>query len=235
MSGKIRHIIELSAADIKNSKIRFTSCGRKFFPENAFGGPKAEQTGKAIALLISGVNLEIKTDLPTDKVGNPRWFPRERSWIGHFYKDQGLVSGDKVKITRISERRYSIEPLREGLTFIDLFAGIGGIRKAFESAGARCVFSSEWDKFACETYFANFNESPSGDITKIPAEDIPDHDILTGGFPCQPFSIAGVSKKNSLGKKHGFADETQGTLFFDICRIIDAKKPKAFMLENVKH
>lgn len=119
--------------------------------------------------------------------------------------------------------------------FIDLFAGIGGIRLAFESAGAECVFSSEWDKFAQETYEVNHGEKPEGDIKEIPEGDIPDHDILTAGFPCQPFSIAGVSKKNSLGKEHGFRDETQGTLFFDIARILEEKQPKAFLLENVKH
>ncbi|MHB0967053.1 MAG: DNA (cytosine-5-)-methyltransferase [Bellilinea sp.] len=120
-------------------------------------------------------------------------------------------------------------------TFIDLFAGIGGIRQAFESAGAKCVFSSEWDLMAQKTYEANFGEVPEGDITKIPAEKIPDHDILTAGFPCQPFSIAGVSKNNALGNLHGFQHATQGTLFFDVARIIEEKRPKAFLLENVKN
>lgn len=121
------------------------------------------------------------------------------------------------------------------LTFIDLFAGIGGIRMGFEDAGCKCVFSSEWNPYAQKTYIANFGEVPFGDITKIKAEDIPPFDILTAGFPCQPFSIAGVSKKNSLNKKHGFDDETQGTLFFDIVRILEYHKPKAFLLENVKN
>ena len=122
-------------------------------------------------------------------------------------------------------------------TFIDLFAGIGGIRLAFEAIGGECVFTSEWDSYAQKTYATNFPSSHAinGDITQIDAEDIPDHDVLLGGFPCQPFSIAGVSKKNALGRAHGFADETQGTLFFDVARIIDKKKPKAFMLENVKN
>lgn len=111
--------------------------------------------------------------------------------------------------------------------FIDLFAGIGGIRLGFENVGGKCIFSSEWDKNACITYKANFNEEPYGDITKINAQDIPDFDILLAGFPCQPFSIA--------GKKAGFQHETQGTLFFDIERILKEKKPKAFMLENVKN
>ena len=122
-----------------------------------------------------------------------------------------------------------------GFTFIDLFAGIGGMRIAYEQAGGRCVYSSEWNKYSRQTYFANFNEEPDGDITKVDAASIPDHDILVAGFPCQPFSIAGVSKKNSLGRSTGFEDKTQGTLFFDICRILKEKRPKAFMLENVKN
>ncbi|MBR6448897.1 MAG: DNA (cytosine-5-)-methyltransferase [Fibrobacter sp.] len=120
-------------------------------------------------------------------------------------------------------------------TFIDLFAGIGGMRIAFESAGGKCVYSNEWNKFSQKTYFDNFGDMPDGDITKVDAKTIPDHDILVAGFPCQPFSIAGVSKKNSLGRATGFEDKTQGTLFFDVCRIIKAKRPKAFMLENVKN
>jgi DNA (cytosine-5)-methyltransferase 1 len=121
--------------------------------------------------------------------------------------------------------------------FIDLFAGIGGIRRGFNAIGGHCVFTSEWNKFAQETYAANFrdNHPPHGDITAIGSDEVPDHDVLLAGFPCQPFSIAGVSKKNSLGRKHGFLDETQGTLFFDVARIIRAKRPAAFLLENVKN
>lgn len=119
--------------------------------------------------------------------------------------------------------------------FIDLFAGIGGIRMAYQNVGGKCVFTSEWNNFAKRTYEANFGEVPFGDITQINETNIPDHEVLLGGFPCQPFSIAGVSKKNALGRKHGFLDETQGTLFFDIARILKHKQPKAFMLENVKN
>ena len=119
--------------------------------------------------------------------------------------------------------------------FIDLFAGIGGIRLAYQNLGGKSVFTSEIDNFAKKTYEINFGEVPFGDITKINENDIPDHDLLLAGFPCQPFSIAGVSKKASLGREHGFKDATQGTLFFDIARILDVKKPKAFMLENVKN
>ena len=124
---------------------------------------------------------------------------------------------------------------KTGFSFIDLFAGIGGMRIAYESAGGHCVYSNEWNKYSQQTYFANFGEQPDGDITQVNENDIPDHDILVAGFPCQPFSIAGVSKKQSLGRATGFEDKTQGTLFFDICRILKAKRPKAFMLENVKN
>lgn len=123
-------------------------------------------------------------------------------------------------------------------TFIDLFAGIGGIRMGFEANGGRCVFTSEWNPYATKTYLANFPESTHafvGDITKVDERDVPAHDVLLAGFPCQPFSIAGVSKKNALGRKHGFADEAQGTLFFDVARIIKEKQPVAFLLENVKN
>jgi DNA (cytosine-5)-methyltransferase 1 len=119
--------------------------------------------------------------------------------------------------------------------FIDLFAGIGGTRRGFEQVGAKCVFTSEWDKFAQVTYKANFGDQPAGDINLIATNDIPDFDILIGGFPCQPFSIAGVSKKISLGRAHGFDDQKQGNLFFEIARIIKEKQPAAFMLENVKN
>ena len=132
-------------------------------------------------------------------------------------------------------RRKKQDSTNEQFSFIDLFAGIGGMRIAFERAGGRCVYSSEWNKYSQQTYFSNFGEQPDGDITQVDEKDIPDHDILVAGFPCQPFSIAGVSKKNSLGRETGFADKTQGTLFFDVCRILKEKRPKAFMLENVKN
>jgi DNA (cytosine-5)-methyltransferase 1 len=126
-------------------------------------------------------------------------------------------------------------PKNPEFKFIDLFAGIGGIRLAYQNLGGKCVFTSEWDTYSKKTYEANFGKVPFGDITQINETEIPDHDILLAGFPCQPFSIAGVSKKNALGRKHGFLDETQGTLFFDIARILKHKRPKTFMLENVKN
>ncbi len=129
----------------------------------------------------------------------------------------------------------SVPILKEKLKFIDLFAGIGGLRLAFERAGAECVFSCEIDKYAQKTYEANFGESPIGDIREIQARDIPDFDILVAGFPCQPFSIAGVSKYLSLNIPHGFAHQTKGTLFYEIMRIIRLKRPAAYFLENVKN
>jgi DNA (cytosine-5)-methyltransferase 1 len=142
----------------------------------------------------------------------------------------------------IRQRLLPLEPQAKkgdaAFTFIDLFAGIGGIRIGFEAHGGRCVFTSEWNPYAQKTYLANFPDAAhafAGDITTVDERDIPDHDVLLAGFPCQPFSIAGVSKKNSLGRAHGFADETQGTLFFDVARIIKAKQPAAFLLENVKN
>ena len=143
--------------------------------------------------------------------------------------------GEEMRGQRFRDTEKEVSDSDEKVTFVDLFAGIGGMRLAFEASGGRCVFSSEWDKYCQKTYFENFKEIPAGDITQIAARNIPDHDILVAGFPCQPFSLAGVSKKNSLGRATGFLDRTQGTLFFDIARIIRKKRPRAFMLENVKN
>lgn len=163
---------------------------------------------------------------------------------GHLYeKLREYAKGEGKSVQHIlTESLVSMmarkqEPVHKDgkFTFIDLFAGIGGMRIAFTKQGGVCVFSSEWDKYAQKTYFDNFDVMPQGDITKIDAQEVPDHDILVAGFPCQPFSIAGVSKKNSLGRATGFQDKTQGTLFFDVCRILEAKRPKAFLLENVKN
>jgi DNA (cytosine-5)-methyltransferase 1 len=145
-----------------------------------------------------------------------------------------------VKRTRKQPSRLEEEPgeyrvQRQPYRFIDLFCGIGGFRIAFEKQGAKCVFSSDWDKFSQITYEANFGEKPHGDIHSVAVADIPAHNILCGGFPCQPFSIAGVSKKLSLGRKHGFEDERQGNLFFNIAEILDYHRPDAFVLENVKN
>ncbi len=130
--------------------------------------------------------------------------------------------------------RQSAQP-NHPLRFIDLFCGIGGFRIAFEQAGCECVFSSDWDKWSQKTYEDNFGERPHGDIHQVKSAEVPAHEILCGGFPCQPFSLAGVSKKNSLGRAHGFEDERQGNLFFEIARLIDYHRPAAFVLENVKN
>ena len=129
------------------------------------------------------------------------------------------------------------DPLNPKFTFIDLFAGMGGFRLAMQAQGGKCVFSSEWNKYAQKTYLANFGEMPFGDITKEVTKSYIPHkfDVLCAGFPCQPFSIAGVSKKKSLGRETGFKDKTQGTLFFDVADIISRHRPKAFFLENVKN
>lgn len=130
---------------------------------------------------------------------------------------------------------YHANGKEDKLRFVDLFCGIGGFRIAFERAGCECVFSSDWNKYAQQTYTANFGETPVGDIHSVAVADIPAHDILCAGFPCQPFSIAGVSKKLSLGKAHGFDDKEQGNLFFSLAEIIEYHQPAAFVLENVKN
>jgi len=139
-----------------------------------------------------------------------------------------LLHSLKVKEIQITEPSFR---------FIDLFADIGGMRQGFDAIGGKCVFTSEWNKYSVQTYMANFEceHEIAGDITKVDAQDIPQHDVLLAGFPCQPFSIAGVSKKNALNRPHGFRDTAQGTLFFDLARIIEHHQPKAFLLENVKN
>lgn len=162
----------------------------------------------------------------------------EMSALQAYSKATGMTLQDAC-LNAILEKisNFNLSSAGEGtkFSFIDLFAGIGGMRIAFETVGGHCVYSNEWNKYSQKTYFANFGEIPEGDITKVDAKDIPDHDILVAGFPCQPFSIAGVSKKQSLGRATGFEDKTQGTLFFDVCRILKEKRPKAFLLENVKN
>lgn len=178
---------------------------------------------------------ELARELETDEKTLARWcegtIPRPR-----------LVWHAVSNLLRQETPR--VEPVRQAeFTFIDLFAGIGGTRLGFERAGGQCVFTSEYDRFCIETYRANFRPEHeiAGDIRSVTepeeliAERIPDHDVLVAGFPCQPFSIAGVSKKKSLGDPHGFACKTQGTLFFEICKILEAKRPLAFMLENVRN
>ena len=152
---------------------------------------------------------------------------------------------DRLKIDKLREVANTRCPAnrQEGFRFLDIFAGVGGLRRPFEEIGGRCVFTSEWDRFCKETYTANFPEPADsdhefvGDIRPYAdePESVPPHDVLLAGFPCQPFSIAGVSKKNALGQPHGFLCDTQGTLFYDLAKIIDHHRPPAFLLENVKN
>lgn len=210
-------------------------------------------------LSVSSAPIELinpKSKLDTDKeAAITHYIHNSKSKAGLVYKKEAVLHTKKiledrypsVEITsEVAEEalQYTLfkmsdvpfpEPINHSFTFIDLFAGIGGFRIGLQNQGGKCVFSSEWNTFSKRTYDANFGDVPFGDITKINEKDIPNHDILVGGFPCQPFSIAGVSKKNALGRAHGFKDETQGTLFFDIVRILDSKRPKAFLLENVKN
>lgn len=159
-----------------------------------------------------------------------------RNWIldGEIARGASVNGALSLMIQKI---RHPAREQSADFSFIDLFAGIGGIRRGFEANGGQCVFTSEWDKYSQKTYRANFGDSHPvvGDITKVETSIIPDHDVLLAGFPCQPFSLAGVSKKNSMGRSHGFECNTQGTLFFDVARIIDEKRPTAFLLENVKN
>jgi DNA (cytosine-5)-methyltransferase 1 len=157
-----------------------------------------------------------------------------RNWS---VKEDGPPKYQSHQLQSLLFGNESSVPEDTDFTFIDLFAGIGGIRMGFESSGGHCVFTSEWDKYALKTYCENYgtDHTVAGDITNVVVSDIPNHDVLLAGFPCQPFSIAGVSKKNSLGRAHGFEDKTQGTLFFDVARIIKEKQPTAFLLENVKN
>ncbi len=175
--------------------------------------------------------------LQTSGNGVSKYFKKEAlKYITKVQIDSDLVSEPYFQEKLPIEWDIPFPPEKNPkFTFIDLFAGIGGFRLAFQELGGKCVFTSEWNYFAQKTYETNFGEVPFGDITKVNEKEIPDHDVLIAGFPCQPFSIAGVSKKNALGRSHGFEDETQGTLFFDIARIINEKRPKTFLLENVKN
>jgi DNA (cytosine-5)-methyltransferase 1 len=194
------------------------------------------------------LKLEITKTENNDLAHLTHFFQNHKNGVSQYFKSTASAYltdlHEKLNIAEEPDFQYYLPikwdvpfppPISPKFKFIDLFAGIGGIRLAFQNLGGKCVFTSEWDTYSKKTYDANFGEVPFGDITKISETEIPDHDILLGGFPCQPFSIAGVSKKNALGKAHGFLDETQGTLFFDVARIIKHKMPKAFMLENVKN
>lgn len=186
------------------------------------------------------LNLKMDKKLSEDYAFLTHYWQNRDTGVAQYYRSaaekylKSLSASEKIPLPQ----QYDVPfppPSNPQFKFIDLFAGIGGFRLAFQNLGGHCVFSSEWNDYARKTYEANFGEVPFGDITQIDENNIPDHDILIAGFPCQPFSIAGVSKKNALGRAHGFKDKTQGTLFFDIVRILSKKRPKAFLLENVKN
>lgn len=185
-------------------------------------------------LLEQVTNLYSISDISTELQVNQSTIHR---WLNGSVQPKSFIADRLVNMIARKIPAQENDEKQGDFTFIDLFAGIGGIRKGFEQAGGKCLYTSEWDEFAQKTYSNNYpSKHPiNGDITKVNAADIPDHDILLAGFPCQPFSIAGVSKKKSLGRPTGFADKTQGTLFFDVARIIKEKQPKAFVLENVKN
>jgi len=180
-------VIKLTESAFKYGNLNLRCCGEDFFPPDVFGGPnKKSGLGNPITLKVEGLDKEIKTDIPTDEKNHkPRWIFRERGWLKAYIRENHLVTGDTLTISRASQRTYQVVRHQKKLTFIDLFAGIGGTRIAFEKAGCECVFSSEWNKFAQQTYEANFGEKPHGDIREIPSDKIPDHDILVTGFPCQ--------------------------------------------------
>ncbi len=191
---------------------------------------KTYTENEAAQILSHARTIHSQKDLAALLDYNPRQISR---WT---LKKSPIPQAVIPALIEIANKKYTQEDDAE-FTFIDLFAGIGGIRLGFEAHGGKCIFTSEWDSYAQKTYSANFCDEHqiAGDITTIDATTIPNHDVLLAGFPCQPFSIAGVSKKNSLGKPHGFECTTQGTLFFDVARIIAEKRPKAFLLENVKN
>jgi DNA (cytosine-5)-methyltransferase 1 len=182
--------------------------------------------------------IAYETSLFAEKVG------AKRKQIVKILKSQSLYSTNN-NLKEILHQNFELTPVSDPkFTFVDLFAGIGGFRIALQKSGGVGVFSSEWDKGAQKTYFNNYGEYPFGDITAITSQNvsdeqidsmIPPHDVLAAGFPCQPFSHAGVSARNSVGKEHGFKCETQGTLFFDVMRIASVKKPKVLFLENVRN
>jgi hypothetical protein len=156
-------IIKLTASSIKEHRLDIRSCGKSFFPADAIGSnTNKKRQGNPVTLLPKGLSYSVKTDIPADKrSGRPRWIFRERSWVGDFVRANSLIAGDQIIIRHLRNRTYELIPKHRKLTFIDLFAGIGGTRLAFEKAGCKCVFSSEWDKFAQQTYEANFGEISS--------------------------------------------------------------------------
>jgi DNA (cytosine-5)-methyltransferase 1 len=189
--------------------------------------PRGETMG---SLLVRSVPEEVKQWIERERLQNQM---SQREFLISILQNASRESTPLLPFEGVTKEVVAPEMLP--FKFIDLFAGIGGFRSALSKLGGDCVFSSEWDRYSQKTYKAWYGEMPEGDITQIAPASIPDHDILAAGFPCQPFSIAGVSKKKSLGQAHGFKCETQGTLFFNVASIIEQKRPPVVLLENVKN
>ena len=171
--------LTITSSALAHGRFNIRACGKAFFPSDAFGKPSRDAgIGHEIILHVTGLDDPVLTDLPTERSGQPRWFFRHRAWVKKFCSAHKLSAGDKVIITRFADYEYRISPVFKDIRFIDLFAGIGGTHIGFEAAGARCVFSSEWDKHAQKTYETNFGDKPAGDIRLIDAKEIPDHEIL---------------------------------------------------------
>jgi DNA (cytosine-5)-methyltransferase 1 len=191
--------------------------------------------GFACAGYRRGAQIEMLCSPPSAFVSVPLVRSRHARSQKRTTRKAPSTSAPRLRLVSLGKPEREATP---GFKFIDLFAGIGGLRLGFEAVGGRCVFTSEWDRYSQKTYLKNFPDDDheiAGDIRKIRSEDIPAHDVLLAGFPCQPFSIAGVSKKNALNRPHGFACEAQGTLFFEVARILREHRPRAFLLENVKN
>ncbi len=227
--GPSKHLLAARAKSTLQRDENMTECAEIVPPESNVRSPLQEQARQALYAAFARFD---KDELAGELDVNARTLDR---WESGPIPNAGMVLHALRSVMSAEQR---VTPLQEPqFTFADLFAGIGGTRLGFEAVGGRCVFTSEYDKYCLQTYRANFRpDHPiAGDIRKVDRASIPNHDVLVAGFPCQPFSIAGVSKKNALGHRHGFECKTQGTLFFDICRIIDSKQPLAFMLENVRN
>ena len=213
--------------------------GLKIYGETSYENQIAALSHYLHTTDFEGTQIEVQ-ERRNELMALIREFLEHKDRLNDFSDEEIAVAADNPLEFDMFSEFFQVpfpDPKEPKFTFIDLFAGMGGFRLAMQAQGGKCVFSSEWNKYAQRTYLANFGEMPFGDITKeVTKSFIPQHfDVLCAGFPCQPFSIAGVSKKKSLGRETGFKDKTQGTLFFDVADIISRHRPKAFFLENVKN
>ena len=213
--------------------------GLKIYGETSYENQIAALSHYLHTTDFEGTQIEVQ-ERRNELMALIREFLEYKDQLDHYTDEEICMAADNPLEFDMFREFFQVPfpaPKEPKFTFIDLFAGMGGFRLAMQAQGGKCVFSSEWNKYAQRTYLANFGEMPFGDITKeVTKSFIPQHfDVLCAGFPCQPFSIAGVSKKKSLGRETGFKDKTQGTLFFDVADIISRHRPKAFFLENVKN